>query len=349
MLSVMIKKQLGSFRLDVSFDAGEETMALLGVSGCGKSLALRCIAGIDQPDEGRIILNGRVLFDSSQHVNLTPQQRRVGYLFQNGALFPNMTVAENIAFGVHLKDKRQRAEAVSCQIGAMQLRSLEHRRPNQLSGGQQQRVALARILASEPELLLLDEPFSALDEHLRGQLELDLAETLSRFGRTTLLVTHSRGEVRRLADSVCVIEKGRSEPRQSVRQLFEAPATLASSRLAGCQNFSRLRHLGGCSIEALDWGVELTATCEVPPQVVWLGIHARQLKLAAGPGLNTLTCRIERVIEDLSSTVVILRTGGQARLRLETDPDIGRALSCQDMIHVQIRPQDILLLTDQDR
>ena len=171
-LSVDIRKRLGDFSLDVSFKAENpaETLALLGASGCGKSMALKCVAGVERPDEGRIVLNGRVLYDSAARVNVPAQRRRVGYLFQSYALFPAMTVLDNVLVGARGATRAERLAMAARQIRAFRLEGLEGRRPAELSGGQQQRCALARIMASEPELLLLDEPFSALDGYLRWQL-----------------------------------------------------------------------------------------------------------------------------------------------------------------------------------
>ena len=151
-LLVDIRRHLRGFDLDVSFEVEEpeETLALLGPSGCGKSMTLKCIAGIVTPDEGRIVLNGRTLFDSAARVNLRPQERRVGYLFQNYALFPNMTVAQNVGVGVLGASRDERDARVAGQLAAFRLEGLADKRPAQLSGGQQQRVALARIMASAP-------------------------------------------------------------------------------------------------------------------------------------------------------------------------------------------------------
>ena len=168
-LLVDIRKDFGPFRLNVNFEAGEGVTGLLGASGCGKSVTLRCIAGVERPDSGHIELNGRVLFDSKRRIDLSPQRRRVGCLFQNYALFPNMTVAANIAAGVRERGKR-RAETER-RMASFRLEECRGKYPRQLSGGQQQRAALARILASRPEALLLDEPFSALDSYLKGQIE----------------------------------------------------------------------------------------------------------------------------------------------------------------------------------
>ena len=178
-LVVDIHKRLGAFHLDVAFEAGNGITCLLGPSGCGKSYTLKCIAGIERPDSGHISLDGRVLFDSERKIDLPPQKRQVGYLFQNYALFPNMTVAQNIRCGLHReKDKAVREQRLREMLRLMRLEGLEKHRPYQLSGGQAQRVALARILVSEPQLLMLDEPFSALDSHLRDLLKIELRQEL---------------------------------------------------------------------------------------------------------------------------------------------------------------------------
>ena len=209
-LHVDIRKRLGSFVLESAFEQDGGVLGLLGASGCGKSMTLKCIAGIEKPDEGRIVLDGRVLYDSAARVNLPPQQRQVGYLFQNYALFPNMTVRQNIAVGLHReKDRRKRERELEDAIHLFQLDGLENHRPHQLSGGQQQRVALARIWVNRPQLLMLDEPFSALDSHLRLRLQMELKERLSAFGRDVLMVTHSRDEAYHMCARIAVMESGK--------------------------------------------------------------------------------------------------------------------------------------------
>ncbi len=298
-LQVDVRKSFGpTFALDVSFevDATDETLALLGPSGCGKSMTLKCIAGIVTPDEGRIVLNGRVLFDSEAGVNLRPQERRVGYLFQSYALFPNMTVEQNIAVGVLGKGKEERARTIARQVAAFRLDGLQKKRPAQLSGGQQQRVALARIMASEPELLLLDEPFSALDGYLRWQLELELTDTLRAFPGGTVYVSHNRDEVYRMCDSVCVISQGRSEQKLSVPELFATPTSLPAALISGCKNVSRARVLGavggkkgdaarGAAGDAVlaceEWGVELRTSLPVPDDAAFVGLRAHYFTVEA--------------------------------------------------------------------
>ena len=201
-ISVDIEKNLGSFHLRVAFEAENETMALLGASGCGKSMTLRCIAGIVRPDRGRIVLNGRTLFDSERHIDLPPQQRGVGYLFQQYALFPHMTVEKNVCAGTREGTRAERKAAAQRILRTLGLEELAQRLPANLSGGQQQRAALARILVGKPEILLLDEPFSALDEHIKWKIELELADTLRSFPGGVLFVSHSRDEIYRLCDTI---------------------------------------------------------------------------------------------------------------------------------------------------
>ena len=190
-LYVDIEKRLGTFRLQSKFEVADETLALLGASGCGKSVTLKCIAGIMTPDRGHIVLNDRVLFDSEKKIDLTPQQRRVGYLFQQYALFPNMTVEQNILCGIRAGSRSEKRALAAEKIRMFRLEGLEKKHPAQLSGGQQQRVALARILCSEPQAILLDEPFSALDSYLKWELE--LGELLGAFDGPILWVSHELG------------------------------------------------------------------------------------------------------------------------------------------------------------
>ncbi len=349
-LLVDIRKDLGSFHLEVSFETEEGVLGLLGASGCGKSMTLRCIAGIVRPDAGRIVLGGRTLFDSARHINLPPQERRVGFLFQNYALFPHMTVAQNICSGMgRALDKAQRQERLAQLLERFYLSGLERRRPGQLSGGQQQRVALARILAGEPEILLLDEPFSALDNYLRWQLELEMLEVLEHFGKPAVLVSHNQGEVYRLCQQVCVLDQGRSQPEAEVHTLFQTPTTVAACLLSGCKNLSRARALPDGRVEALDWGVTLSAARPLPSALTHVGVRAHQLRPAGEDGENVIPCRVERVVDNRFSTIVMLSTPGGGRdralLRMELEGEGGCALSRGAPTSVYLDPADLLLLT----
>ena len=271
-----IHKKLGSFSLDVCFETDREVRGILGASGCGKSMTLKCIAGIIRPDSGRIVLNDRVLFDSEKRIDLTPQQRKVGYLFQNYALFPGMTVEKNIGIGIRGLPPDKRKKKVSEMLATFDLAELAGRYPAQLSGGQQQRVALARILAYEPEVLMLDEPFSALDTFLKEQMHFEVQKMLKVYTGDVLMVTHSRDEVYRFCDSVVVMEKGKAVEQGDMKQLFKNPGTLTTAKLSGCKNFSAAERRGDHLLYAKDWNVLLRSAYEVPENVKMVGIRAHE-------------------------------------------------------------------------
>ena len=348
-LSVQIEKQLSSFHLDVQFETDGEILALLGASGCGKSMTLKCIAGIERPDRGRIVLDGKTLFDSSKKINLPPQKRQVGYLFQQYALFPNMTVLQNILTGCRSGSRAQRLEAAREKIKLFRLEGLEEKKPAQLSGGQQQRVALARIFMGEPKVLLLDEPFSALDSYLKWQLELELSDLLARFGGDVLYVSHSRDEVYRLCQSVCVLTGGKSEPKSGVQALFENPGTVAAALLSGCKNISALQRLPGGLVRCLDWGVTLRPARPVSDEMTAVGLRAHYLRPAQPGAENTIDCQVVRVVDNVFSTIVMLATpGGQtgrSLLRMELPKEAWAALGAPETMCVAVAPEDVMLLT----
>lgn len=256
-LEVRIKKQFPDFLLDVEFQTEEEIFGVLGESGCGKSLTLKCIAGIERPDQGRIVLNGRELFDSKKGINLPARERKVGYLFQEYALFPNMTVEENIAIGIKEKKKGEKKKKIQDYIQKFFLEGLEKKHPSSLSGGQKQRVAIARMLAAEPELILLDEPFSAVDSYLKWKLEQMLLEWLEEVQVTTLLVSHNRDEVYRLCDRMGIIHKGHMEVCGKKQEIFQNPGTVSAAILTGCKNIARIATITEGRAEIADWGVLL--------------------------------------------------------------------------------------------
>ena len=355
-LSVDVRKRLGSFSLDVSFEVADsrEICALLGPSGCGKSLTLKCIAGVLTPDEGRIVLNDRVLFDSATGVNLPPQRRRVGHLFQQYALFPTMTVEQNIGAGAVGVSREERARRVAEQVRAFHLEGLERLRPAQLSGGQQQRVALARILVGSPELILLDEPFSALDGHLRWEFEMMLSDVLRAFPGGAVFVSHNRDEVYRMCDTVCVVSEGRSEEKLTIAQLFSTPRTLAAALISGCKNVSRARIVapdekdGATALCCADWGVTLATSLPVGPDVTHAGLRAHYLRVFANPeeaGLpNKISCSVDRVIDSTFSTIVMLRTPGGGLLRYECEKDLWSRLADADELTVSVDPSVVMPL-----
>jgi molybdate transport system ATP-binding protein len=298
-LAVDIEKDWPGFQLCVSFNCQGDTLGLLGCSGSGKSLTLRCIAGLERPTRGRITLGGQVLFDSEKGINLPPQQRRIGFLFQNYALFPHLSVSGNIAMGLRGVEKKKQESVIREMMALVKLDGLEGRYPHQLSGGQQQRAALARALALKPQILLLDEPFSALDNHLRGEMEQELSTLLSTYSGSAVFVTHNLEEAYRLCPELLIIEKGKVIAAGLREDIFNSPPTLAAARITGCQNLSRVRVLSDDTVEALDWGCLL----QVPAEKIssWpsnAGIYSHHIRLAGrADTVNTVDSRVISVME----------------------------------------------------
>lgn len=346
-LEVQVEKTYGDFHLKAEFQAEGEPLALLGPSGCGKSLTLKCIAGIERPDRGRIVLDGRVLFDSEKHIDLPPQKRQVGYLFQQYALFPHMTVAENIAAGCRGLERTERKKRVAELISMLHLEGLEGLRPRQLSGGQQQRTALARILASEPRAILLDEPFSALDSHLKWQLEPELKDVLDAFGGVTLWVTHDQGEAYRNCPKVCVMETGRTAPVRGMAELMADPRTVGAARLSGCRNCVRVEKGERAGFVRLpEWGVTLHCAAPWREGVTALGIREEQVRLARPGEKNTVDCNLVRLVEDVSAAAALLRllTAGPGAPLLRMAVEKKTTLTAGDTLRVTLPPEDLMLL-----
>ncbi len=300
-LFVDIEKKYKDFTLRVNFQTEGGILGILGASGCGKSMTLKCIAGILTPDKGKIILNGRTLFDSERKINMKPQKRQVGYLFQDYALFPNMTVEENICCSM----KRGDREKGKKWIELFRLTGLEKKYPSQLSGGQKQRTAFARMLAAEPKLLLLDEPFSALDSHLREKLQLEMKELLAGLGRDVILVTHSRDEAYRLCPSLLVMDKGEKVCQGHGKKLFKSPEYLEAARITGCKNLSPVERLDKEHVRALKWGLTLTSSRPLESGEEWVGIRAHDFYRASQPGENIFPVYLKEAIESPFEMYVI--------------------------------------------
>ncbi|GAB4475857.1 MAG: hypothetical protein OHK0037_37260 [Elainellaceae cyanobacterium] len=278
-----IQTNRANFTLKVSFSARQGTVGLLGASGSGKSMTLRCIAGVETPDQGRIVLNGRTLFDSKQGIHTPSHRRSVGLVFQNYALFPHMTVAQNIAFGLRNLPPDVRSQRVSQQLAMVQLSELGDRYPHQLSGGQQQRVALARALATDPDILLLDEPFSALDTHLRSELEKQLVKTLADYKGITLFVSHNLEEAYRVCQRLVVLEAGKVIADGQKQTVFDHPKTKAVAQLTGCKNYTRIHPQGTNQLQALDWNCTLETIEPITAAHTHLGIRAHHIRFPNQP------------------------------------------------------------------
>ena len=315
-LNVKITKRFDGFTLRTEFTAGNTTAAILGASGCGKSMTLRCIAGIVRPDSGRIVLDGRVLFDSEQGIDLPPQQRNVGLLFQNYALFPNMTVEQNILCALKKeKDTAVRKAACAEALRAMRLEELAHRLPSELSGGQQQRAALARILAGKPRILMLDEPFSALDSYLREEVEGEVGSLLAGFDGTALLVTHNRDEAYRLCREMIVMDGGEVLRAGTTREVFADPRRLTAARLTGCKNILPCVRVDAHRVRLTDWEQELAVALPVPENCTAVGIRAHDLVPAAADSDNRLPVRVGASSENpFDWNVICTSVDGSAKL-----------------------------------
>ena len=331
-LQAEIHKKLGRFNLDMAFEAGDGTLALLGASGCGKSITLRCIAGVEKPDSGRIVLDGKVLYDSARGIDLKPQDRRVGLMFQHYALFPNMTVLQNVMCGARRGGRGIGRKAAAMEaLESMGIADLAERLPRQLSGGQQQRTALARMLVSDPNVLLLDEPFSALDSHLRFRMEEEMRKVIRRFGRTVLLVSHDRDEVYRLADRVAVVKEGRVDRLDTRAAVFADPGSRTACALTGCKNISAICSMDGGRVFAADWGIPLKLSPEPGIDALGLRMHA----ICPGEGENTFRCRVCDVIENPFSFTVMLRPleapENSVPIGWEMEKDLWRGMKAEEV------------------
>lgn len=342
-MEVSIRKAWKGFSLDVDFSCGDGVLGILGASGCGKSMTLKSIAGVERPDSGRIVAGGRVLYDSACSVNLRPQKRRIGYLFQSYALFPHMSVEENIACALGHLPRGERGAIIRDMLRRFRLEELGTRYPGQLSGGQQQRAALARILACEPDALLLDEPFSALDYYLKEQLQLELLDLLRDYRGDVVIVTHSRDEVYHLCRRLMVMEDGRCIAAGDTREVFRRPGLLPVARLTGCKNFSAAVPLGENRVLAADWGVALTVAGAVGKDIDYIGVRAHDfLPVSAGFDENTFAVTLRERLESPFEWNMLLAPPGAKQPVWWKTPKEAAATAAPD--YLSVSPDSILLL-----
>lgn len=279
-LQIDIVKKLSGFKLEVNLSMEQEIIGILGASGSGKSMMLNSIAGLVKPDAGRIVFDDLTYFDSSRKINIPPRDRKTGYLFQNYAMFPHMTVEENIAFGLDKLPKAEQKSKVAELLERFHLSEMGKRYPSQISGGQQQRVALARALAVEPRILMLDEPFSALDEHLRTHMMKETLESLRGFQGITLFVTHNMAEAYRMCDRIVVLNGGNVEAFCPKQEIFRHPASLAVAKITGCKNTAEAFRCSGHSVSVPEWGIRLTTGGTVESDTGYIGIRSNNIRLA---------------------------------------------------------------------
>ncbi len=274
-IEVRIHREFDDFKLDVQFQSESRRIGILGASGCGKSLTLKSIAGIERPETGKIESAGKVFFDSAKKIWMPPQERNVGYLFQNYALFPTMTVEKNIGIALRC-GKKEKEKKVRDMIERFSLQGLEKKLPGQLSGGQQQRTALARIMIYEPDMILLDEPFSALDSYLKEQTQRECLELLQDYPGTVILVSHSRDEIYRFSEEVLVMDGGKAVIQKTVKELFEHPQKVAAAKLTGCKNIEEIVWKDGKHLYVPGWDMVIPAGMENVGGAQAIGIRAHE-------------------------------------------------------------------------
>jgi molybdate transport system ATP-binding protein len=334
MLEISIKKNFLSgngdgFALDTTFTAAEGVTVLFGPSGSGKTSTLRAIAGILEPDSGLISVNGKVYFDSVRKLNVPIRERRVGFVFQDYLLFPHMTAEQNVAYGVHNGSKKARRDAARAMISLLGISEASDRRPRELSGGEQQRVALARALASEPEVLLLDEPLSAVDASTRSRLLEELAGIQRRTRIPFLYVTHSPADAVRAGDAALVMERGRIVQQGKPLEVFNSPQDAPAARAVGDENILAIRIVeqlpaegltiadaAGCRLAMTFNGLPLAsaATIAIPAEDI---IISRE-RISQTSARNLLHGIVKRVIHDEPKVELVIDCGVDLKARITT-------------------------------
>lgn len=274
MLELNIKKKLNNFILDIDCNIDSKRIGILGASGAGKSMVLKMIAGIEKPDSGYIRLDDNTVFDTKESVNILPQQRHIGYCFQNYALFPHLSVYENIVIGLNKKEKMAAEE----YLEKFDLKSIKNSLPAKISGGQASRVAMARMLIRNPQVLLFDEAFSALDTYLRDHIQEEIARILRDFAGIAIFVSHSRDEIYRFCDSMIVVDSGKVSNFGNTKEIFKNPKTKATAILTGCKNISDIKYISENVIEAVDWGKKFRFSKNLSKNITAIGIRSHDFK-----------------------------------------------------------------------
>jgi molybdate transport system ATP-binding protein len=359
LLEVRLKKTLPGFELDVAFAVDREILAILGPSGSGKTMTLQCIAGLVRPDEGYIKINDKVLLDSTEGICVPPRLRKVGFVFQNYALFPHFAVRDNIAYGIRHLPRPEREAKVGQLLEKMNIASLGHRYPRQLSAGQQQRVALARALATEPEVLLLDEPFSALDTQVKERLELELMALQSYYGGNVLLVTHNLAEGYKLASKIAVYESGRVVQCDNKSRVIGSPANRTVARLTGVRNLMRGTIVkidnGTVSVSIPELGgvikvARRDAGAYTEGKEVTIGIRPEFIHITDSPGENTFTCTADRIVESISLTECYFHVDAEGPSRHWIEVSLprlqGRCFQEGQNCFVFLPPEHVTLIAD---
>lgn len=359
MLEVRIKSTLPGFTLDVAFSVNQEILAILGPSGSGKTMTLRCIAGLTHPDEGYVKLNDKILLDTATGVSLPAQLRKVGFVFQNYSLFPHLSVNQNIGYGIRHLPAKQMDDRVAELLDKMHIKQLGDRLPRQLSAGQQQRVAVARALAPEPEVLLLDEPFSALDSMVKERLYLVLQAVQHFYKGNMLFVTHDLTEGYKLSSRIAVFESGRIVQHDHKEKVIFYPLNHTVARLVGFKNLMegfvvdtkestaliKVPELGGSVRAIIQNNMNLTAN-----QRVTIGIRPEYIQLRNQPSSeNTFSSTVDRVVEGVTATDYYFRvnTGTSQHYITAIFPRPASSSIREGQVsHLYLPPEHVVVITD---
>ena len=343
MLEVDIKKNFENFKLDAKFTNEEGILGILGASGSGKSLTLKAIAGIIKPDYGKIILNGRILFDKDKKINIPTKDRKVAYLFQDYALFPNMTVYENVKTGLRVKNGNFE-KIIDKKLEELHIDHIKNKRPDMISGGEKQRTALARILVNEPEILLLDEPYSAIDGYLRWSIELEVRKIIEEYKIPTLFVSHDRDEIYRMCDDIVIMAKGKSEAKKTTKELFHNPETMAAAELSGCKNFSEIEKIRENSYKIKAWDLDLDLEKDYKEK--FIGIRGHDVEISKNKKeKNSYEVEILKEIEQTFNMCLIIRKKeGQGQITVFLDKEKWKNLKNEKNLYFNLREDKIMFL-----
>ncbi|MFA9560647.1 sulfate/molybdate ABC transporter ATP-binding protein [Evansella sp. AB-rgal1] len=352
MLKVDIKKKLKHFQLDTKFEVGTGITGIIGPSGCGKSVTLQCLAGLLSPEYGEILLNNAPLYHSQHRINVKSRNRKIGYVFQNYALFPHLTVEKNIEYGLKGKTNVEKKQKVSNMVKKVQLSGYENFYPNQLSGGQQQRVALARTLVTEPDLLLLDEPFSALDHHVKHILEQELLNILKEnYSGIVLLVTHNMEEAYRLCDHLILYDQGQIIQSGSKDAVFRKPENISAAKIIGCKNIIPVNSISEVEdhIKCDIYGLTVKVGRQpISNNTTHVGIYSENIRFRKFdfPSDNMFSFTVTEVVKGVHQTNVSIDVENILNLHVSVpNNEVDRIL--KEEVKVELSPSHLFLLEGQ--
>ncbi len=343
-IEIEIKRKYRDFSLDISIKTDSKRIGILGASGCGKTLTLKAIAGLIKPDSGIVIVDEQVLFDSEKKTDVKAKNRNVGYLFQNYALFPHMTVEQNIKAALH--GKNAPIKNVDEILQTFQIADIRTHYPSEISGGQQQRTALARVFACDPDILLLDEPFSAMDTYMREGLRLELIRFLEKYDKTVILVSHDRDEIYQMCDYLVLVDEGKVLTQGISDEIFAHPQTPKIAKLTGCKNISRIEKIDEHRLCAVDWDDLILTTSEIiGDDITYAGIRAHDF-LPGRCGENDIPTGNSKISRLPFEWYVTLENGLWWKIpkSLSEDTEEFEVPAC-----ISVKPEKILLMKSEEK